>query len=197
VVVARHAFVPSGVEARVQNGEFKIRFATVSAGCVAVDWPLRSENDRQPVIMADCPTRDDDVGVTAEMPRTPFEGARAPAILPHRDGKTTPSSPLLRMSTGGSSEDDAADEAPVGSAGLLRLLVSDSYESHQLRAQAVAASGKRMGPVFDVSPSQVSVIGRPSAAFELNGKGLVTYLASANDSFGFDVFGTPVSCAAR
>ncbi len=61
--------------------------------------------------------------------------------------------------------------------------------------RAVAASGEAIGPALDLSPANVSVIGRASAVVGPDGRGFVAFLAS--NGRGFDVRATPIACEPR
>ncbi len=77
---------------------------------------------------------------------------------------------------------------------FLLMWLDGNAEGYRLRAQPVAGWGQPVGQALDLSPSDVSVIGRPSGAIGKDGRGMVTFLAS--NGHGFDVLAAPVTCEA-
>jgi hypothetical protein len=78
---------------------------------------------------------------------------------------------------------------------FLRVWVDGDVEAHTLRAQPVTGRSAPAGPAFDLSPTDVSVIGQPSAVVGPDGRGVVAFLASNGSSF--DVLATPIACEAH
>jgi hypothetical protein len=205
VVLATRVFVPRGVEVLARHAHFEVRFAAAAFRCLAVAWPSASRA-REDV---SCPPTSVDADVTAAsaMEATFGSGSRVASALPllgvsmressqrQREGQVALVERPVGASLGGPDGGEVTELVPVGSNRFLRLSIEGGLESHQLGAQVFASSGEAVGPVFDVSPQDASVIGRPSAAIEPGGAGWVTYIASTGDEFG--VFATPISCATR
>jgi hypothetical protein len=78
---------------------------------------------------------------------------------------------------------------------FLLMWVDGNSEGYRLRAQPVAGWGQAIGQALDLSPSAVSVIGRPSGVVDDDGHGVVTFLAS--NGHGFDVLAAPITCDTR
>jgi hypothetical protein len=201
-------FVPKGVEASEQDGNFSVRFATAASRCVAIDLPSVSD-DPHP---ASCPapgahttaradaadetmlaweSRDDEephikLGVvTYDAPHAFFgvgiEGKRSVVERTfHAPGESR-------------AGEMAPELAPIGHDRFLLAWVEGNVESHQLRAQSVVGWGDAVGPSMVLSPNDASVIGRPSMVVATTGRGLVTYLASMDGEV--DVLATPIACA--
>lgn len=208
-VVARKVFVPGGVETRAQDGRFSVRFATAASRCVAVAWPSDVEHPKP----ASCPTPG---ARTATRENASDETMLAweshDALEPRVTlGVVTYDTPQALFGVAiegkrkvvertffapGASRDAgqmAPDLAPIGHDRFLLAWVDGNVESHQLRAQSVVGWGDPLGAPMVLSPSDVSVIGRPSVAVEPGGYGLVTYVASIDGEF--DVLATPIACA--
>jgi hypothetical protein len=208
-VLARHVFVPGGVEASAQDGGFSVRFATARSRCVAVDWPSVSERPEP----ASCPTTGARTATrtnNAEETMLAWESHDAPE--PHITlGVVTYDAPhaffglgiegmrqvvqrtFHAPATGPEGGETAPDLAPLGHDRFLLAWVDGNAESHQLRAQSVVGWGDPLGAAMILSPAEVSVIGRPSVVVAPTGYGLVTYVASMNGEF--DVLATPIACA--
>jgi hypothetical protein len=208
-VLARRVFVPRGVEASADDGAFSVRFAPDSSHCVAVEWP----SGTQRLESGSCPPPG-----TATASRANGGGETMLAwesrdeAVPHIDlGVVTYDAPRAFFGFGIQGERRLVERpfhAPAANAGVgetapalaaighdrfLLAWVAGNSESHQLRAQSVVGWGDPLGPAMVLSPSEASVIGRPSVVVEPTGYGLVTYLASIEGEF--DVLATPVSCA--
>jgi hypothetical protein len=83
--------------------------------------------------------------------------------------------------------------AAIGHDRFLLAWVDGDVESHQLRAQSVVGWGDPLGAPMVLSPSDASVIGRPSVEVGPDGYGRVTYVASVDGEF--DLLATPIACA--
>jgi hypothetical protein len=216
VVMARQVFVPSGVETLAHEGGFEVRFAAARSRCASVDWPWAPEDPREvpcpllPGVDADVTAKDDTKTTLASGSNVAGheEGGVPPAdgrsvlgvTMSHQwrslcEGREAFVECPLRASRRGWDGSEATEVVPIGGERFLRLSVDGGVESHQLRAQVFASSGEAVGPSLDLSPQGGSVIGRASVAIAPDGDGLVTYIASTDD--GFDVLGTPISCATR
>jgi len=208
-VLARGAFVPRGVQATEQDGGFTIRFASAASRCVAVDWASDPGAPRA----ASCPAPGPQTTARAD--------ARDETLLAweSRDeeqpriklGVVTYDAPHAFFGVGieakqhvvertfyppGAGRDGgqmAPELAPIGHDRFLLAWVDGNVESHALRAQSVAGWGDPLGASMLLSPSEASVIGRPSVVVASTGYGLVTYLASIDGEF--DVLATPIACA--
>jgi hypothetical protein len=207
-VLARRVFVPGGVEASAQDGGFSVRFAAAASRCVAVDWPSASER-QQP---ASCPTRGARTATrenSAEETMLAWEShdAKEPHITlgvvtydaPHAffgvgiEGRRHVVERTFHAPAADRGNGEAMPEiAPIGHDRFLLAWVEGDVESHRLRAQSVVGWGDPLGAAVDLSPAEVSVIGRPSLVVAPTGDGLVTYVASMNGEF--DVFATPIAC---
>jgi hypothetical protein len=200
-VLAKHVFVPRGVEARAHEGGFEVRFATAPTHCRSVQWPLQSvADDAQEAL---CPG---DPGVYEAIAEVDVKGASpsprptgllgitvtAPSVGRDKTGTLLQHS-VLRVLPGRLPDAATTGLTPIGSDRFLRLVVDGDYESHRLRAQVVASSGDAMGRTFDVSPPEDAVIGVPSAAIDANGDGVIAYLASRGDEFY--TLAAPVACS--
>jgi hypothetical protein len=207
-VLARKVFVPAGVEASAQDGGFSVRYAAAASRCVVVDWESSSsprsascpapggrtatrENDADETMLAweshDEPEPHITLGVvTYDAPHAYFgiavEGKK-------RIEERTFFAPGSSRDGGGM----APALAPIGHDRFLLAWVDGNVESHQLRAQSVVGWGDPLGAPMVLSPSDASVIGRPSVVVAPTGYGLVTYVASTDGEF--DVLATPIACA--
>ncbi len=208
-VVARRVFVPGGVEASVQDGAFSVRFAADRSHCVAADWPSatqrpqpgscarvgtatasRASNPEETMLAWE--SRDGaepriDLGVVVNDAPRAFFGFGIPGERHIAERTFHAPAPSAR------SGEAAPALAAIGHDRFLLAWVEGSSESHQLRAQSVVGWGDPLGPAMVLSPSEASVIGRPSVVVAPTGYGLVTYVASIEGEF--DVLATPVSCA--
>jgi hypothetical protein len=208
-VLATKVFVPAGVEASAQDGDFSVRFATAASRCVAVGWPPASVNP-QP---ASCPMAGARTEARAnESDETMLAWEAHDELAPHVQlGVVTYDAPHSFFGVGiagkkklvertffapGSSGDAgqmATALAPIGHDRFLLAWVDGSVESHELRAESVVGWGDPLGPSMVLSPKDASVIGRPSVVVAPTGYGLVTYLASIDGEF--NVLATPIACA--
>ena len=208
-VLARRVFVPRGVEATAQDGAFSVRFAPDSSHCIAVDWPSAAQR----IESGSCPHPGTDTATRASSGgETMLAWESRDAAGPHIDlGVVTYDAPrsffgfamqgdrrvverAFRAPAANAGVGEAAPAlAPIGHDRFLLAWVAGDSESHQLRAQSVVGWGDPLGPAMVLSPSEASVIGRPSVVVAPTGYGLVTYLASIEGEF--DVLATPVSCA--
>jgi hypothetical protein len=207
-VVASHVYVPAGVEARLDDGQATIRFAHRKASCaVARSLPTSSR-----FVTDECPRDAGDVVATSEgetiLARESRRDGRAPHIelgvvvhdVPSLLGffAARPDRVVERAfapAQASPSGEKNPGLAPLPGERFLLLWVEGDSAEHSLRAQPVAGWGTPIGPVLDLSPSDVSVIGRPSAAVGPDGRGLVAFLASSRS--GFDVRATPIACEGR
>ena len=208
-VLARRVFVPRGVEASAEDGAFSVRFAPDSSHCVAVEWP----SGTQRLESGSCPPPGTATASRASSgSETMLAWESRDQAGPHIDlGVVTYDAPRAFFGFGIQGERRVVERAfhapaakagigqaapalaPIGHDRFLLAWVDGNTESHQLRAQSVVGWGDPLGPAMTLSPSEASVIGRPSVVVEPTGYGLVTYLASIEGEF--DVLATPVSCA--
>jgi hypothetical protein len=172
-VVASGAFVPAGVEAGLEDGRVTIRFARRKAQCRVASIPGGPGADEGP---ANCPRANPDLFATGSDVRPPYAGPGVAFLGFPLDGHR----PSLEQS---------------GGKRLLTWVDGDAVGGHSLHGQAVAGSGKAAGPTLDLSPTDVSVIGRPSVVISPDGRGVVAFLASNGQ--GFDVRATPIACESR
>jgi hypothetical protein len=199
-VLAKHVFVPRGVEALAHEGGFEVRFATAAAHCRSVQWPLYSVDAQEALCPGDHAaayeaTAEVDVKGVSRSPRlTGLLGITVTTPSKGRDeaGHALDHSPV-RVLPDRLADAAMAGRTTIGGGRFLRLVVDGDYESHRLRAQVVADSGDAMGRTFDVSLPEDAVIGAPSAAIDTNGEGVIAYLASRGDEFY--TLATPVACA--
>jgi hypothetical protein len=203
IVVATRVFVPRGVEARVHEGGFEVRFAMTARRCLGVDMGSARDDVRE----APCPVLSGASNAIAEVEtantsRTDVAADRsllgiAVTTSPARGSEAggAPGRGALQVLLGGVVDPGTPDRAAIGGGRFLRLSVEGGYERHQLRAQVFADRGDAMGSSFDISPPEGSVIGHASAIFDANGEGLVAYLASTDVEL--DVLATPVACTMR
>jgi hypothetical protein len=211
--VSSGAFVPAGVEARLEGKSVVVRFSHRASGCVEATaygtWtPLGLESP------AACPGKVGDVVATAEsetmVAREWREGSEAPRLklgVIVYDSTTK----FLVGYQGAHARDEIVEtsfEPPVdehgeGAAGpglaalqgnqfLLTWVDGDVEGGHAAHAQVVAGWGSPVGPTLTLSPPDVSVIGRTSAVMRPDGIGAVVYIASSGS--GFDVMATPIDC---
>lgn len=165
-VVAFHAYVPGGVEARLEEGRASVLFAHHKSTCEAATVDLVSGTVLVEEACSHCPG--DDASPLAandadeDRSASPFLGFRRPA------------------------------SHPVGLG--LYTWVDENPEGHALRAKAMTGLGGAVGPALAMSPSDVSVIGQTSTVVGADGRGLVAYFASGDD--GVDVRVTPFACEA-
>jgi hypothetical protein len=149
-IVAFHAYVPSGVEARLDSGHASVVFAHHKSTCETATVDLTSGAVLLEEGGSRCPG--DDASPLASLHRdeahaaSPFVGFRAEASHP------------VSLYTW-------VDENPNG---------------HELRAKAVTGLGSAVGPALAISPPDVSVIGRTSTVVGSDGRGVVAYFASGD-----------------
>jgi hypothetical protein len=207
-VLARHVFVPGGVEANAQDGGFSVRFAAAASRCITVDWPSADHPARVacPTPGAETATRATsgeetmlawesrgaqdshiDLGVVAYDAPHAFLGLRIEGS--RHIVQRAFYAPAARRGDG----ETAPELAPLGHDRFLLAWVEGNVESHQLRAQSVVGWGDPLGAAMILSPAEASVIGRPSVVVAPTGYGLVTYVASMDGEF--DVLATPIACA--
>lgn len=206
--VATHAFVPAGVQASAEGGGFTVRFAHRKADCVAAS--LGREGLPTGEAVSECPGGESPAVATSggeTMLAKEAAGAGRPGVSLDVLVYDTSPGALLGFVAGGpprvvETSFDAGSRPPsrpglVGLPGEQFLLtwVDGGIETHGAHAQVVAGWGRPVGPAFDLSPGDVSVIGRPTAAIGPDGAGVVAFLAS--NGHGFDVMATPVACEAR
>ncbi len=210
--LASHVFVPGGVQARALDTGFEVRFAGIGKHCLA---RLVSSTSGPLEAAAPCPVPASDVerlavsgdekmkaresaapdGSRIALGVVTYDAPRAYFGFPH-EGRATVVERLFEPPQDGPRAGQTAPAlAPIGGERFLLVWVEGGVETKQLRAQPVAGWGTAAGPALDLSPSEGSVIGRPSVAFDPNGDGLVAYVTSMGDEF--DVYATPVSCATR
>jgi hypothetical protein len=204
--------VPAGVEARLDGGQATVLFARRKASCAvarALPTSGRSATDDP---AGECPGDARDVSATSEgetiLARESRPVGEAPHIVLGVVVHDVPS--LLGFSAGRPdrvverafappqpSPDGEKNPglAPLPGERFLLLWVDGDSEGRSLRAQPVAGWGTPVGPAFDLSPTDVSVIGRPSAAVGPDGRGVVAFLASSGSDF--DVLATPIACEGR
>jgi hypothetical protein len=213
-ILARRAYVPGGVEVLPDPSSppsrFTVRFATRRARCSSVDWP---GSDHSPVA-APCPAKPNDqepvVARTEHetlrvMPSTGeggtervilgasvFDAPRAPFGHAHAGRETIAKREFAAPSGGPGGGLRAPALIAIGEERFLLLWVEGGTEGHVLRGQPVTGWVDAQGPALELSPREMSVIGRPSAAVAPDGEGLVAFLASTNGEF--DVLATPVRC---
>lgn len=205
-VVASRAFVPAGVEASLRDGRVAIRFAHRNDECVAAGAVAGAAEAR-----AQCPGRDSDAVATSQgetiiareaawgaarephvelgivlsdAPRASLGFGEAPRRLVERVFE-----PPRQTRIGGESSPGLA---PLAGERFLLTWVDENPEGRGLHAQVVTGSGEAVGPALDLSPADVSVIGRASAVVGPDGRGSVAFLAS--NGRGFDVRATPIVC---
>jgi hypothetical protein len=212
-VVSSGAYVPTGVEARLEGRSIVARFSHRASGCVEATaygtWtPLGLESP------ASCPRRARDVVATGEnetmIAREWRDGSEAPKV---KLGVVVfdATSKFLVGYQGAHASDEIVetsfepqvDEHGEGAAGpglaalpgnrfLLTWVDGDVEGGHAAHAQIVAGWGAPVGPQLTLSSPDVSVIGRTSAAIRPDGTGAVVYIASSGD--GFNVIATPIEC---
>lgn len=207
-VLARRVFVPAGVRASEQDGHFTVRFATGPSECISIDWP--SDSDRAHPESCPSPGAQGAGPTWAQNPTLlawESNDGEDPHFKPNVVAYDAPDVwleqetqerqrvaerafyPLGRISP---VSKRSVDLAPIGHDRFLLAWVEGNVESHQLRAEPIGASGDPLGPSMVLSPSDASVIGRPSVWVAPSGDGLVTYTASIDGEF--DVFASSVSC---
>ncbi len=214
-IVASKVFVPAGVEATLEGGQMTVRFAHRKSRCVAsrvLDGsgePLAAESP------AECPSKAPDVVATSEGETIiAREAAWGDARQPHVElGVVVYDAP--RRFLGFSAEaprqlverifeapretrfggESSPGLAPIAGERFLLTWVDENPDGHGLHAQAVAGWGEAVGPALDLSPVDVSVIGRASAVVGPDGRGVVAFLASSEGRF--DVRATPIACESR
>lgn len=205
-VLARHVFVPGGIEAYDDGGAFSVRFATARSRCVAVEGTGSSPRFQA----ASCPgqgsqtaTRPSGEG-PALLAWESRDGDAAPALLGAADpearaflGYTGARSGRLLAApsdgTASGAQPFATDVASLGHGRFLIAWVDGDLETSRVAAQSVAGSGDPLGNKMIFSAPEATVIGRPSVAIAPTGYGLVTYIASVNGEF--DALATPIACA--
>jgi hypothetical protein len=208
-VLATRVFVPAGVAASEQDGSFTVRFATAASRCVTVDWLSASAGPRP----ASCPALGDHPTARADQSdETMLAWESHDTEEPHITlGVVAYDAPNQFFGVGvegtrhivqrtfhapGASRgagETAPELVPIGHDRFLLAWVDGAVERHQLRAQSVVGWGDPLGPSMVLSPTDASVIGRPSVVVAPTGYGLVTYLASIDGEF--DVLATPIACA--
>jgi hypothetical protein len=208
-VLATRVFVPAGVAVSEQDGSFTVRFATAASRCVTVDWLSASAGPRP----ASCPALGDHPTARADQSdETMLAWESHDTEEPHITlGVVAYDAPNQFFGVGvegtrhivqrtfhapGASRgagETAPELVPIGHDRFLLAWVDGAVESHQLRAQSVVGWGDPLGPSMVLSPTDASVIGRPSVVVAPTGYGLVTYLASIDGEF--DVLATPIACA--
>lgn len=163
-VVAFHAYVPGGVEARLEDGHASVLFAHHRSTCQAATVDLVSGAVLVEEARSHCPGEDASslaaTDTDGDRAASPFLGFRAPASHPVSLGVYT--------------------------------WVDENPEGHALRARAMTGPGTAVGPALAMSPSDVSVLGQTSTVVGADGRGLVAYFASGDD--GVDLRVTPFSC---
>ena len=207
-VLARRVFVPGGVEAATQDGSISVRFAADPSHCAAVDWPSGTQRAQSGSCRASVAT----VASASHPDEAMLAWESRDAADPH-GVRSVDAYDAPRAFLGfGLAEDQRVVErpfhwpsasvgetarqlAPIGDDRFLLAWVDGDSESHLLRAQPVAGRGDPLGAAFVLSPTQASVIGRPSVVIEPTGYGIVTYLASIEGEF--DVLATPIVCTTR
>jgi hypothetical protein len=211
-VVASHVYVPAGVEASLDDGRATIRFAPSKASCAVARALPTSGRFVTDGTAGECPGDARDVVATSEGETIIARESRPDGRAPHIElGVVVHDVPSLvgfsardpdrvverafAPPQASSSGEKNPGLAPLPGERFLLLWVDGDSEGHSLRAQPVADWGTPVGPAFDLSPSDVSVIGRPSAAVGPDGRGLVAFLASSVS--GFDVLATPIACEGR
>ncbi|HXX67092.1 MAG TPA: hypothetical protein VEK07_07920 [Polyangiaceae bacterium] len=211
-VVASRVFVPGGVAATVRDGLFAIRFSPSASQCQTLDAgspagpfvPTSGSAVCQPAPSQPMASSGDETMLAAEF----YDDAQLSHVVL---GVTTFDSPgMFRRASlramgrivphvfepppggppGGASSPGLA---ALGDDRFLLLWLQGDSQASVLRAQPIAGWGNAVGSPLDLSPSEVSVIGRPSAAVTPSGEGLVAFLAS--NGHGFDVLATPIACA--
>jgi len=211
-VLARRVFVPGGVQASEQDGAFSVRFAVNSTHCAAVDWASASLHALPESRPGSCPAPGAETATRASTTdETMLAWESHDAAGPHIDlGVVTYDAPRAFFGFGlagdrhviqhpyraigtAAGAQTAPTLAPIDHDRFLLAWVDGNSESHQLRAQSVVGWGDPLGPSMVLSPTEASVIGRPSVVVAPTGYGLVTYVASIEGEF--DVLATPVSCA--
>jgi hypothetical protein len=207
-VVASGAFVPAGVETSVEDGRVTIRYAHRKAQCVEASV-LESGQISTAEFSAQCPGTGQDVLATSDgetlLAREALDETRTPHVelgvvvydAPHAFvgfavGAKHSLVETTFMPPARSGGEQAPALAPFSGERFLLTWIDGNPEGHALHAQAVAGWGSPVGPVLDLSPDNVSVLGRPSAVLGPDGRGVVAFLAS--NGHGFDVRATPVSC---
>lgn len=211
-VLARHLFVPGGVEVQENGGALQVRFAHAKSRCLTTQWPPTSEAPQD----AACPSPGATVAANAvsgdetmlASERVSQGSGNAPLLVlgivtydpPHADFGFSSAGRERVVERLFAAERVAGDQTSpelvaIGGERFLLVWVEGGVERHELRAQSVAGWGDRLGPAMDLSTADVSVIGRASAVVGPDGDGLVAYIASAGEEF--DLFGTPIACAAR
>jgi hypothetical protein len=158
-------------------------------GLGKVESPAAATSDAETMLAWDT-TRDDRsdlfVGVVMYDIPAPWPGAGRPHASVAAHAVAMPPGGL----DGPASHPSLAD---IGHERFLLAWTQGTAESSQLRAQPVAGWGDAIGPAFDVSPADASVIGTSSAAFKADGEGFVTYFASNGEHI--DVMTTRVACS--
>jgi hypothetical protein len=211
IALARHVFVPAGVESRANHHGFEVRFAAARSRCVAIDWPSRSEN----LDAAYCPTAPGSVEASAVSGAETMRALQSissgdsrlvlrivthdePHTLmgfAHESGESVFERPFPAPSGQVGGGQSPAGLVPFGDERFLLLWAEGDLEGRRLRAQPVTGWGDPVGAALELSTADMSVIGRASAAIASNGEGLVAYLASRGDEF--DMFVAPVACDNR
>jgi hypothetical protein len=163
-VVAFHAYVPGGVEARLDAGRASVVFAHHKSTCETATLDVVSGT------------------VLVEQARTHCPGEAASSLAATDADEDRAASPFLGFR--------APAPHPV-SLGLYTW-VDENPDGHALRAKATTGLGTAVGPALAMSPSDVSVIGQTSTVVGPDGRGLVAYFASGDD--GVDVRVTPFTC---
>jgi hypothetical protein len=210
--LATHVFVPGGVQARVLDDGFEVRFAGPGKHCfarlvssasgpleAAAPCPIPASEGERLAVSGDetMKARESNAvdGSRIALGVVTYNAPRAYFGFPH-EGRATVVEHLFEPPQGGPRAGQTAPAlAPIGGERFLLVWIEGGVETEQLRAQPVAGWGKAAGPALDLSLPEGSVIGRPSVAFAPSGDGLVAYVTSMGDEF--DVYATPVACAAR
>jgi hypothetical protein len=211
-LVAPGVFVPAGVEARLENGEATVQFALHATRCaearLSVDGWRRSDDG-----LGECPAKQHDVVATSDgetMLARQSQDATLPRVTLGVVVYDAPRAVFGFAVEGRSHVVERTFEAPAGVHGsgetnpalvpirgerFLLTWVDGDVESHRLHGQVVAGWGKPVGAALDLSPGDVSVVGRPSVVVGADGRGIVAFLAS--NGHGFDALATPIACESK
>jgi hypothetical protein len=212
-VVSTGVFVPAGVEARLEGKSVVARFSHHASGCVEStaygSWTsLGLESPTS------CPNRARDVVAAGEsetmVAREWHAGSDAPRVKLGVVVFDVTTKFLVgfqgahaRDQIVDTSFEPVVDEHGEGAAGpglaalagnrfLITWVDGDVEGGHAAHAQVVEGWGAPVGPQLTLSPPEMSVIGRTSAAIRPDGSGAVVYIASSGN--GFDVMATPIEC---
>lgn len=150
-VVAFHAYVPAGVEARLDEGHASVVFAHHKSACETATVDVNSGA----VLLEDAGSR--------------CPGDFASPLAQADTDEARGASPLLGFR--------AVASHRVG----LFTWVVENPDGHELHASAVTSLGAAIGPALAISPSDVSVIGRTSTVVGSDGRGIVSYFCSGDD----------------